>query len=73
MYTYVASDVAHGVIARPLDRDVGEQRLYSHRPRIILHGQLLDAQRLHGRHVQLGQTLRQVRSQVVEALLYARV
>lgn len=72
-HTNVAAHVAYCKVAGSFGRHVREEGLNSHCTRIILHCQFIDDQRLHWRHLQLSDTLGQIRSQVVEALLDALV
>lgn len=65
-YRYIAAHFFHGVIRGSLHDDIAEQRLNANRAGIVLHGHLVDVQRLEGGNAQLLQSVDQVRPEVVE-------
>lgn len=72
-YRHVAAHFFDGIIGGALDEDVAEQRLDAHGARVVLHGHLVDVQRLQRGHSQLRQAVDQKWSEVIEGAADAHV
>lgn len=72
-YRHVTPDLFDRIVGGAFHDDIAEQRLDTHRTGVILHGHLIDVQRLERGNAQLGQPVDQIRSQVIERAADAHV